>query len=780
MSVMGMENKILIEVNNQSDHCFVFDGDYLRAGDWKSDRNATIPANGLAILELESTGVKGVAGVIWFVDEANRNVYLSMAIQNPRLENALFVCHAGLPPANLKAELDTAPQLLLNTPMGSEEDGCSWVCPTLGSFIALKLTVLPNLQCYQAPQASAQGGAGADGGSARASVPPPPSDQVANIAPTPGAASSTAAVEENGEMSKFLNSTRPKDAGDGLLRGFKTAGASIGGGLMMVCASTAQGYSSGGGVGLLKGLGTGLLGGTAIAVGGTACGVAQIGRGIANTPAAMRGRREQRVWDAETGEWVDIDLFDMESKVMAEGSDDDALGSSRGAVEVKETEFYDLLSVKPNATPGEIKKAYYKEARSCHPDKNPDDAEANQKFQKLAEAYQVLSDPPLRKKYDVEGQKGVAEGQQKMDPSIFFMLLFGSERFEPWIGELYLAQQADQFTKTLEREDEGEDSNFSSTGSSAARLKRRQHRREVKCACHLRDNLDRDVIRRDRAGFEEQMRLEAQELAKGQFGGELLATLGKIYQIRAELYLADEFIGRFSVTKRVVSMKHSALTVRHSLDFAYNAASSLYRVKKMHDAAKAPASEKTEGAASSSSSTAEGSTSEVEVTKLAAGMAVVVKGVVSAPQLNGMSGVCQRLDPESGRWAVLLQTGDTKKFKRDNLIAPAASGEEQQRKAIEEALDGALPTFLETAWTSVVTDVDSTVKEVGRKLLKDKSVPWQIRVRRAQALEILGQIFLEVGESTLAEQGDSRSAMTSEAAKATFQEALMGSVREKR
>merc|ERR1719401_2681789 len=94
-------------------------------------------------------------------------------------------------------------------------------------------------------------------------------------------------------------------------------------------------------------------------------------------------------------------------------------------------------------------------------------------------------------------------------------------------------------------------------------------------------------------------------------------------------------------------------------------------------------------------------------------------------------------------------------------------GDEQKHKAIESALEDALPLFLETALAAVVTDVDGTVKEVGRKLLKDKSVPWQIRVRRAQALQRLGQIFLEEGTRAAREQGDvTTRVLTSETAKA--------------
>lgn len=49
--------------------------------------------------------------------------------------------------------------------------------------------------------------------------------------------------------------------------------------------------------------------------------------------------------------------------------------------QVVDTTYYDLLEISPSASAGEVKKAYYKKARSCHPDKNPDDVEAKTKFQ---------------------------------------------------------------------------------------------------------------------------------------------------------------------------------------------------------------------------------------------------------------------------------------------------------------------------------------------------------------------------------------------------------------
>jgi curved DNA-binding protein len=70
---------------------------------------------------------------------------------------------------------------------------------------------------------------------------------------------------------------------------------------------------------------------------------------------------------------------------------------------VKFRDYYDVLGLARTATDDEIKKAYRTLARKYHPDVNPGDKTAEEKFKELNEAYAVLSDPEKRKRYDQLG-----------------------------------------------------------------------------------------------------------------------------------------------------------------------------------------------------------------------------------------------------------------------------------------------------------------------------------------------------------------------------------------
>ena len=82
-------------------------------------------------------------------------------------------------------------------------------------------------------------------------------------------------------------------------------------------------------------------------------------------------------------------------------------------------DYYEILGVDRGATPEEIKKAYRKLAVQYHPDKNPGDKAAEEKFKEASNAYSVLSDPEKRRVYDTRGHAGVHgmgfEGYQNMD-----------------------------------------------------------------------------------------------------------------------------------------------------------------------------------------------------------------------------------------------------------------------------------------------------------------------------------------------------------------------------
>ena len=95
-------------------------------------------------------------------------------------------------------------------------------------------------------------------------------------------------------------------------------------------------------------------------------------------------------------------------------------------------DYYEILGVAKNASAEELKKSYRKLAIKYHPDRNPDDDTAENKFKEIAEAYSVLSDEQKRAEYDAYGVNGPSEN---WDPFAGFREHFGGgDLFEQFFG----------------------------------------------------------------------------------------------------------------------------------------------------------------------------------------------------------------------------------------------------------------------------------------------------------------------------------------------------------
>jgi molecular chaperone DnaJ len=105
------------------------------------------------------------------------------------------------------------------------------------------------------------------------------------------------------------------------------------------------------------------------------------------------------------------------------------------------SDYYEVLGVDRGATDGELKKAFRRLARELHPDVNRHDPEAEEKFKRAAEAYEVLSDPQRRRTYDAFGHEGLRSGGWAPRSTAFgsfedvLQSLFG--RGDPMFGDLF-------------------------------------------------------------------------------------------------------------------------------------------------------------------------------------------------------------------------------------------------------------------------------------------------------------------------------------------------------
>ncbi|KAF7416223.1 hypothetical protein PC9H_002488 [Pleurotus ostreatus] len=270
-----------------------------------------------------------------------------------------------------------------------------------------------------------------------------------------------------------------------------------------------------------------------------------------------------------------------------------------------ETGYYDILGVAVDATTDDIKKAYRRLAIKHHPDKNPDDPHAEERFKEIAIAYQTLSDPVLRSKYNEFGPKDSAPEGGYVDPEEVFGAIFGGERFLPIIGQISLARDMKAALQEADEAEGGEadgkklrDAKGREILSEEEKAKKEEKDRAKaaeKAAARaervqkLVDNLTRKlgIFSESASGPNDQdvatswktiCQIEAEELKKESYGVDLLHAIGFVYASKAKHHLAtnQSFMGvggwlhnvqgKYHVFSETVSTLRSAIELKAVFD----------------------------------------------------------------------------------------------------------------------------------------------------------------------------------------------------------------------
>jgi curved DNA-binding protein CbpA len=485
---------------------------------------------------------------------------------------------------------------------------------------------------------------------------------------------------------------KPKDAAAGLASGAKSVAKGVLAGTVGLIAAPAVGASQEGFVGFAKGAAAGIAGAVILPATGIAVGIAQVGRGIANTPQAVRERAKGRHWDRQQRQWVD-------NPGSALAVDDGAAAHlRRPPANADDVDYYALLGVPQDATSEQIKRAYYLAARRLHPDKNPDDPAAHERFQALAQAYQVLGNDDLRRRYDAHGTRGL--DVNFMDGAMFFAALFGSDRFEHIVGELALATAARL----------GPDLN-------TEQLQRAQDARRTRLA-QLLIALLRRYVEGDEEGFRSSMKEEANTLASASFGETMLRTVGRVYEVQARIQLGGMLEGGFVALKaqgRSIKSQFKAATL------AVKVYQKQLDIEKLDAAAKLADKEAEHARARQQRQqrTMEVEESETHV-PTDAGDDGALNGHASAAAYGGDDMAALGIEQDPAR------------------LAAAAAALHTERVQAEQA---SLPLMLDAMWAANALDIEATLRDVCRRVLRDASISKAHRLRRAEALLELGRIF---------------------------------------
>jgi len=669
----------------------------------------------------------------------------------------------------------------------------------------------------------------------------------------------------------LFSTSRPRDVVSGAYDGVMNVVRGVGAGVGALVVAPVAGAMQEGVSGACAGAFTGVVAAVVLPVTGAVTGSVQVVRGMIGTPEAVYEASSGNEWSPETHEWqvpVPYSLSGEVEELLKDGGPSTAfgLGSPKHTGEagkkerkVADREFYDVLGVSTNASEAQIKKAYYRGAMECHPDRCPGDEEAIKRFQKIGEAYQVLSNPQLRAAYD-KGGHTATEKAHMMDPKIFFTMLFGSERFEPFIGKLSIGSMAEAMIQTgdLLHED----------------LDMLQKQREVQLAAQLAERVAPFVLGdMDEEHFRAYWTAEATELARSSFGHQVLGVVGFVYANQACEFLGFEtsFLGvngYMAWMEQWGHVKRTQINVVGSATNALLAARNIHAVVKEEsdaqvqkqleqerqrlglpppkqrgcitlggwfdasppDPTREPvaADEVPTGPAPASPGTASPPPNSTHpgqqrhgASPFAQGNPFAQQGSPFAPQgsptgqspsgqgspfrgerqagsADTTSGGAQEQQPRGPKSCTACtfdnppdastcemcggefqgsgpQPPQDSNPRRGGVPELSAEGAAKVQAHVEESL----PAFLDIMWCISVMDIEKTVEQACRKVLKDTDVPAEAVMQRAEAMRIIGACFLDQAQKIEEAKRTNTSTVAEPSAREAIEEALRKTVMKK-
>ena len=469
-------------------------------------------------------------------------------------------------------------------------------------------------------------------------------------------------------------------------------------------------------------------------------------------------RRAGKMLDEKTGEWkfwyLEEEIANVEAKQKELGPSTSNVGagaSSSGSTEderkVADRTYYDLLEVSTNADANGIKKAYYKAARKCHPDKNPGDPDAAQKFQFLGHAYQILSNDQSRAFYDKHGIQEEGKNtdmQNEVDPFVFFNVMFGSALVEPYVGELWIAQttaeamsdgdgmadfrsmdltdlekakllsQGKTEDEIFQMQQEKRDKMYKKMGQIKEKNELTQKKRQLKIAQNLIKRLSK-YTPATKADFIVTARKEAEKIAAGAYGSLYCITIGYALLLQAEEYLGFEtsFLGLGGIAAQTKASASAVGTNFKLIGAAFSAAT--HGARAMAEAE--------------------------EMQKKA-------QAKVAGTKAAGAAGAAAAAAADAAKSTTDKQEGD------DKDDAAAEDMDEETAEKLAQSFDASLPAILNFTWAINKKDIQQTLREACPKVFMDSTIDEasqglsvkDMRMRRAQAMELLGREFYTVGK----------------------------------